>query len=149
MAQSAAGGVLGFFDDVQVGQELGPVEDLVTTEMVKKFCLAWGSEIPNRFTDEETARREGLPTAILPGILNMAVVGKAIEAWAPAGELRRLETLFRRPVLHNQPLRVVGTVAAKKVTDDGNQVECDLQLQSADGETLVIGSAVLILPSKA
>ena len=127
-----AHGEVRYSEEVQIGEQLGPVAKVITPEMVLQFCLSWGSAVPNRFTDDEVARKEGLPNAIVPG-----------------SQLRHLETLFRRPVPHNQPLRLTGTVSAKSVADGSDQVECDVHLLRDDGETLVTGSAVVTLPSRA
>ena len=138
-----------YAEDVQVGEKLGPLEKMLTTEMVTRFCQAWGNAMPNRFTDDEVARKDGLPAAIAPGAMTMAIVANLLTMWARNGQVRRLETLFRRPVRHNQQLRLVGEVRAKRVVEGEDQLECDVDLQQEDGETVVTGSAVLVLPSRA
>ena len=135
------------FEDVAVGDEIPAIARVFTKEMVNTFCSIWGAGVSNRFTDDDAAKRDGLPKAITPGIMNMAVLGSVLTAWAPDGQVRRLETLFRRPVFHDRPLRALGSVSAKNVVDGVSQVECDVQLQSEDGETLVMGSATVVLPS--
>ena len=133
-----------YLEDVRVGDQIGPSTRVVTTEMVRQFCRAWGSRMPNRFTDDQVARAEGLPHALLPGIMSMGLAATLLGRWAPGSKVRRLETLFRRPVPHNQPLRLAGAVTAK----DSNTVECEVHLQGEDGEPLATSSATLILASR-
>ena len=137
-----------YFEDVRVGDQIGPTMKVVTTEMVLQFCQVWGAKIPNRFTDEQVARNDGVPHALIPGIMSMAMLTSLVTSWAPGGQVGRIETLFRRPVPHNQPLRLVGVVSGKAEADGDRRVECDLHLEREDGEELVAGTAALILPSR-
>ncbi|MBI2872594.1 MAG: hypothetical protein HYY00_05315 [Chloroflexi bacterium] len=138
-----------YFEDVELGEELGPLVKVPTTEAVRQFCSVWDPEVgASRFTDEATARKEGLPHALLPGIMNMSYLITLLTTWAPAGQVRKLDTVFRQPVPHNKSVRLVGIVTDKNVVDGENRVECDVSLQREDGEAMVTGKAVVILPSR-
>ena len=44
------------FEDVDLGDEIGPLETEATDAGVVSFCQVWDNPIPNRFTDPEAAR---------------------------------------------------------------------------------------------
>lgn len=138
-----------YFEDVRVGDRLGPLVKVLTTEMVRQFCATWGSRTPSRFTDDEAARKDGLPHAIVPGIMSMALAGNLLTTWAPGGQVLRLESLFRKPVPHNQPVRVEGVVTAVGIHEGKPRVECDVHLRRDEDETFVTSSAILTLPLRA
>ena len=67
-----------YFDDVDLGDEVGPVVREVTDDQVIEFTQVWGRETgPTRFTSPEKARSEGLPEAIVPGAMNIAIMSPA------------------------------------------------------------------------
>ncbi|MFQ5860918.1 MAG: MaoC family dehydratase [Dehalococcoidia bacterium] len=134
------------FGEVKVGGELGPVYKVPTEEAVALFCRAWGNRGPNRFTDPEAARRVGLPYPLVPGIMSLAYLAHLLNQWAPNGQVKRLDVVFRQMVPHNQPITLVGVVTDKREEQGQGLVECDLYLQSQEGERLVGGKAVVFLP---
>ena len=136
-----------YFDDVDLGDEVGPVERIVTDEQVIEFTQVWGREEgPTRFTSPEKARSEGLPEAIVPGAMNIAIMSQLITAWSPTVRLRKLDVVFRSPVLHNRPLTLRGMITDKGVVDGDPQIECDVTMENEEGTPNVIGKAVVSLP---
>lgn len=134
------------FEDVHLGDTIGPVEHVFTTEGVRAFCTLWGQSGESRFTSPTVARREGLPGPIVPGIMSMAVLSRLLTDWADGGELRSLDVIFRQPVPHHQPLRLVGMVTDVRAEGGHGLVEADVFLERADGERLVTGKALVALP---
>ena len=130
------------FEEVEEGDELPARELFLEKDQVRAYARAagqWGA----RFTDDEGARREGLPGMITPGNMSMGLLTTQIEAWAGPGTLRRLGATFRGVVLPDRTLRLCGTVTQK---DEGAcTVELDVWLESADGERPVIGTATVVL----
>ena len=62
------------FDDVEIGDDIGPVERVVTNRQVRRFLAIRESDPgASRFTDDEFAKGEGLPGAIVPGAMNIAM----------------------------------------------------------------------------
>ncbi len=137
-----------YYDQVELGDELGPVEKVATDQAVIDFCELWGNAGVGRFTDNEYARNEGLPGAIVPGIMNIAYMAQVVSQWAEGGSLKKLDVVFRQMVPHEQPLRLVGVVTDKNQVDGENQVECDVYMENADGERLVGGKATVVLPAR-
>lgn len=134
------------FDDVELGDEIGPLEIEVTDDSVLAFCQVWDSSIPNRFTDQETAGKVGLPGPIVPGIMAMALLTRLLTEWAGPASLKDLDVVFRQPVPHHQPITISGTVTDTRQEEGENLVECDVMMTGAQGERYVGGRAIVALP---
>jgi acyl dehydratase len=130
------------FDDVLEGDELGPVALFLSKDQVRAYARAVDHYFP-RFTDDEGARREGLPGMITPGNMSMGLLTTLVDGWAGAGRLRRLGTTFRGLVLPDRTIRLCGAVTQK---DDATRTaELDVWMESDEGERLVIGTATVTL----
>ena len=138
-----------YFDDVDLGDEVGPVERIVTDNEVIEFTQVWGRETgPTRFTSREKAQSEGLPEAIVPGAMNIAVMSQLITGWSPTVKLIKLDVVFRSPVLHNRPLTLKGMITDKDIIDDDPRIECDITMENEEGTPHVIGKATISLPMR-
>jgi len=130
------------FEDAEEGDELPTRELFVAKDQVRAYARAANQWAP-RFTDDEGARREGLPGMITPGNMSMGLLTTLIEAWAGPGVLRRLGTTFRGLVLPGRTIRLCGTVTQKD--ERTRTVELDVWLESDESERLVIGTATVAL----
>lgn len=126
------------FEDLDIGHELPEVKPDVSMERVRAFCQASGNAW-GRFTDHEFARKEGLPSAIVPGIMSQGLLAAVIHRWAPGCTIESIDTVFRAPVqVDSQP------VCRAVVTDtdpETRSVEVDLTIVNEAGETRVLGTA--------
>jgi len=129
------------FTDVEEGDDLPVSEIELTADRIREYARAAGMWAP-RFTDDEAARREGLPGMIAPGNLSMGLLGVLVEGWAGAGALRRLGTTFRGIVRPGR-LRLCGAVTQRD--EAAHTVELDVWLENEDGERSVIGTATVAL----
>jgi acyl dehydratase len=128
--------------EVEEGDELPTVELFLAKDQVRDYARAAGQWAP-RFTDDEGARREGLPGMITPGNMSMGLLATLIEEWAGPGTLRRLGTTFRGLVLPDRRIRLCGAVTQK---DDATRaVELDVWIENDEGERTVIGTATVVL----
>ena len=130
------------FEDVQEGDELPTRELFLEKDQVRAYARAANQWSP-RFTDDEGARREGLPGMITPGNMSMGLLTSLVEAWAGLGVLRRLGTTFRGLLLPGRTIRLCGSVTPKD--ERTRTVELDVWLESDEGERLVIGTATVAL----
>lgn len=137
-----------YYEDVEPGDELGSCEKIATRHAVAEFCEVWGTPAAARFTDDGAAQKEGLPSAIVPGIMSMAYMAQLLSRWADGGLLKSLDVVFRQTVLHEQSLQLVGVVTDKAQDSHGSHVTCDVYILSADGERLVGGKAIVLLPNR-
>ncbi|MSQ22825.1 MAG: hypothetical protein EXR53_05940 [Dehalococcoidia bacterium] len=138
-----------YYDQVDMGDELASVEKEVSDQMVLDFCDVWSSGGgASRFTDHEIAKKEGLPGAIVPGIMSMNYMAQFLAGWADGGQLKKLDVVFRQPVQHPQTISFVGVITDKNQVAGENQVECDVYIQNAYGDRLVGGKATVVLPGR-
>ncbi len=130
--------------DLDIGDELGVLEIVFSSEAVRAYAHA--AHMPGgRFLSDEEAQKEGLPGQIAPGNLSLALFSRLLAESLPGKRLRRLSGTFRALVRPNVPLRVHGVVTEKYSNDNGNFVECDLLLETTDGDRLVTGTATVEL----
>lgn len=128
------------YDDVRFGDELPEFHPDVSMPTVVRFADAthmnWG-----RFTDHEEARKSGLPGAIVPGIMSQGILAAMIHRWAPNARIRKIDTIFRAPlVVDSEP---VGRGVVTDVDDETRTIEVDLTLSNEAGETRVLGTAIV------
>lgn len=124
--------------DVEFGDELPSFEPDVSMANVHRFCDAAHWDGP-RFRDHEAARELGLPGAIVPGVMSQGFFSAMIHAWAPAASIQRMDTVFRAPVMVDQPLSISAVVT--DIDEDEGVVELDLTAQNEARETRVFGTA--------
>ena len=137
-----------WFEDIELGSEIGPLELVATDERVADFCRLWGNPMPNRFTDRATAESAGLPGPIVPGVMSMAIMSQALTDWAGPQSLKDLDLVFRQPVPHNQTLLISVTITDTRQDNGENLVECDVMMTGPAGERYVGGTALIALPAR-
>ena len=136
-----------YYEDIEIGDEIDPVERSVSLEQVRAFlAIRGGVSDPSRFTDDAYARSEGLPGAIVPGAMNSAMMAQLLTGWSPTVTLKKMEVVFRQVVPHNSPLEIKGVVTSKHVVGDEPQINCDVFIESEEGTVHVIGHATVVLP---
>ena len=128
--------------DVEFGAELPTFAPDTSLENVKRFgqFVGWGGP---RFTDHEAARKEGFPGALVPGVMSQGFLGAMIHRWAPTAEIVAIDTVFRAPVLVDQPHQIVGVVT--DVDEEAESVEIDITITNEAEETRVFGTATIKL----
>jgi acyl dehydratase len=131
------------FEDVDFGQDLPELAPDVSPEAVRRFAETTGMLHP-RFFDHEAARREGLPGAIVPGIMSQGILAAMVHRWAPEARILVLDTTFRAPLLVGSKPRCRGVVTNLDAAT--RSVEIDLTLANEAGETRVVGTARIALP---
>ena len=137
------------YEDVEIGDDIGPVSRVVTNDHVRQFVGIWRSEeSASRFTDDEVAKREGLPGPIVPGPMNVALVAQLITGWTPSVRIKKLDVVFRQLVRHDVPIQIAGVVTDKDVVDGEPRLECDVYMEGENGSRLVIGKATVTLPAR-
>jgi acyl dehydratase len=130
--------------DVEFGEELPVFDPDTSLANVIRFTEAAGWRGP-RFTDHEAARKEGLPGALVPGIMSQGFLCAMIHRWAPPARIVDVDTIFRAPVIVDQTYHINGVVT--DIDEDAGRVEVDLTVTNEKGETRVFGTAKVELPS--
>ena len=130
--------------DVEFGAELPSFAPDTSIAATRRFGEYVGWNTP-RFTDHEGARKEGLPGAIVPGVMSQGFLGAMIHRWAPEADILSIDTIFRAPVLVDHPHDINGVVT--DVDEDAGTVEIDITVTNEAGETRVLGTATARLPA--
>jgi acyl dehydratase len=139
--------VVRYYEDVDLGDEIGPLHKDISEEAVATFCRVRGSPRPNRFLDEDEAKRVGLSGRIVPGIMSMAMMAQLLTDWSPTVSLKHLDVVFRQPVFH-KPVVITAVVTDMRVDGGEHLVECDVILSTEDRGQMIGGKAILALPSR-
>ena len=117
--------------DVEFGEQLPVFTPDTSLENVRRFAAAAGWTGP-RFTDHEAARAEGLPGALVPGIMSQGFLAAMIHRWAPEAQIETVDTVFRAPVIVDQSYTIAGVVT--DIDEESRRVEIDLTVNSQAGE---------------
>ncbi len=130
--------------DIEFGETLPAFQPDTGLENVKRFAEAAGWNGP-RFTDHEYARKEGLPGALVPGIMSQGFLSAMIHRWAPTAEVRLVDTVFRAPCVVDEIYNINGVVT--DIDEESGEVEIDLTVTNEAGETRVFGTAKVRIPT--
>ncbi len=128
--------------EVEFGVELPTFQPDTSLANVKKFAIAAGWNSP-RFTDHEAARKEGLPGALIPGIMSQGFLSAMIHNWAPGAEIRLVDTIFRAPCVVDERYHINGVVT--DIDEESGEVEIDLTVTNDAQETRVFGTAKVMI----
>ena len=140
-----------FFADVELGQEFSD-SYIASAEKVQQFLDAnrtlERTEIEDgRFTSKEGASTLGLEKPILPGVMSMSIITKLVtDIIAPNGKLHKFDASFRRPVFHNDTLKLSALVVDTIIEDGKGTIKLDVALENDRGEKPLQGTAVVELP---
>ena len=130
------------FEDVQIGTAIGPEEIFVSKEQTRQYARSCGLDAP-RFTDDEGAKKEGLPGMILPGNMSLGLLTKLVTDWIAdnAAKMVRLGTTYRVPVQPDRTLSLQGFIT--NTYPETRQVEIDIWIENEEAERLVTGTATV------
>ena len=137
-----------FFEDIELGDEIGPLEKVAADQDVIDFCNLWGPPTPNRFTDADEAAKSKLSGPIVPGIMTMALMAQLFTDWSSEDSLKDLDLVFRQSVPHNKPLIIGATVTDTRQEGEEYLIDCDVVMTGQESERYVIGTATVSLPSR-
>jgi acyl dehydratase len=133
------------FKEIEVGDELPVLRLSLSNEEVRRYAVA--ANMPGgRFMSDEAAKAEGLPGQIVPGNMSLALFSRLLAGWGEGIRIERLSATFRGLVFPNTSLVITAVVTEKHTSDHGDFVECDLVLETGDGERRVTGTASVAFP---
>ncbi len=133
-------------EQINIGDNIGPQPLFLSKDRVRAYCNAAGLAGVPRFTDDEGARKEGLPGMITPGNMSAALVGKLVTDWARPynGRIVRIGTTYRSPVLPEHHLSLQGFIT--QVDHSERTAELDIWIENEDGDRLVTATATVKFP---
>jgi acyl dehydratase len=129
-----------------VGPELAPQSFRVTRADLIRYAGASLDFNPIHWNDR-TAQSVGLPGVIAHGMYTLALAGRAVTAWAGAGNLLELNARFGKPVVvpdDDQGTDVAVTGVVRTVVDGVAQI--DLTVTCRGEKVLSVARAKVRLP---
>jgi acyl dehydratase len=132
-----------YFEDINEGMEIPTIKKNPTTQQLVKYAGASGDFYQIHY-DMKYAKNNGLPGVILHGALKNAFLGQLITDWiGTSGKLKMLEVQYKGMDLPGTPVYAKGIVS--KIIDENN-INCDLWLETKNGDKTTIGKATIQLP---
>ena len=137
-----------FFEDIEEGSEVPTIQKDPTTQQLVKYAGASGDYYQIHY-DKAYALNNGLPDVILHGALKNAFLGQLMTDFVGLdGNLKKLNVQYRAMDVPGTPVLAKGIVKKKYIKDNENIVECDIWLETHDGNTTTPGSAAVSLPNR-
>lgn len=137
-----------YIEDVEVGQEIPPLEKHPTTQQLVKYAGASGDFYQIHY-DKDFAIKNNLPGVILHGALKNAFLGQLMTDFAGEhGWLRKLSVQYRGMDQPGSMVVCKGKVVKKYSEHGQHLVDCEIWLENAKGEKTTLGSASVVLPSR-
>ncbi len=135
-----------YFEEVNVGEELPPVERLPTEELAAAFFSREGQ--PPQEPERIPVARAGFSGIIVPGLLKVSWLGQFVAEWAgPEAMLKSVRVAYRRPDPTGEPLLLTGTVVDKQEEDGKPYVDVEVATIAREGPS-VRGTVRVELPRK-
>ena len=137
-----------YWEDIDVGTELTPLEKKPTPQQLVKWAGASGDFYQIHY-DKDFALSNDLDGIIVHGALKNAWLGQLVGDWAGEnGVVKSFGCSYRGMDVPGDTLTCRGKVTKKYVEGDEHLVECNIWLENGKGEKTTPGSAVVVLPSK-
>ncbi|MBN9477330.1 MAG: hypothetical protein ABS43_03380 [Bordetella sp. SCN 67-23] len=137
-----------FFEDVEVGQTLELEKPAITRLQIAKFAGASGDFNPSH-VDEDIARDVGgMGGVFAHGMIGMGFLGQLLTDFLWDRPLRMFSTRATVIVRPGDSLTCRAKVVRKRVDDEDNLVEFELEAVNQKGEVTHTGKAEAVLPHR-
>jgi acyl dehydratase len=132
------------FSDIDIGDEIGPVTKVTTSEVVVRYAKA-ARITDQRFIDPERARQTGFSQPIVPGPLSATFLAQMVIDHFPGWRLKNFQVSFRTPVKHGDTLNLWGNVTEKSGDDTAGSatIHCDVVVENQHGDRAIVGTVIL------
>ena len=154
-----------YWEDINVGDEVTPLPEVATHQMLVRWAGASGDFNPLHY-DYFFAKAEGQPDVVVTGGCKRAWLIQLMTDWI--GEWGTLKTFscsframdFPRDTKTPDQLEFLGeseegetwwckgNVTKKYVKDGEHYVDCDIWIENGKGEVTTPGKATVVLPSR-
>jgi acyl dehydratase len=133
------------FDELQVGQEIGAIEFLLTRDSLVRYAGASGDFNSIHYRDD-VATAVGLPGVLAHGMLTMgAAVQVAVNWVGDAGRIADYQVRFTKPVVVHPTDGAVLVVSGKIGAIDAESRTVRVDLTAQFNETTVLGKAQAVV----
>ncbi len=137
-----------YFEDVNVEDEIpAMVKNPTRAQLFMYSAISWN--VHRIHYDSEYAKEEEHPTVLVHGPLQGAFLGQLMTDWiSPDGTLKKIAYSNRGRAFPDEPYIMKGRITGKRIEGEQNLVECEIRSENKAGETIAVGSATVILPSR-
>lgn len=133
------------FDDLEVGQEIGTIEFLLTRDSLVRYAGASGDFNSIHYRDD-VAASVGLPGVLAHGMLTMgAAVQVAVNWVGDAGRIADYQVRFTKPVVVHPTEGAVLVVSGKIGAIDAESRTARVDLTAQFNETTVLGKSQAVV----
>ena len=133
------------FDSLEVGQEIGKLEFLLTRDSLVRYAGASGDFNPIHYRDD-VAASVGLPGVLAHGMLTMgAAVQVAVNWVGDSGRILDYQVRFTKPVVVNPVDGAVLIVSGKIGALDAETQTARIDIAAQFNETAVLGKAQAVV----
>ncbi len=148
-----------YYEDVEVGGEVTPLQKIATTRMLVQWAGASGDFNPLHY-EEDFAKNLGVGHPIVHGALKRSWLVNLMTDWiGEDGKLKKLSCRYRgmdyprKMKTFDEPQDgetwwCRGKITKKYTEGDNCLVECEIWVENGKGEKTTQGSALAALPSK-
>ena len=136
-----------YWDEVENGSEIPPLEKHPTTQQLVKYAGASGDFYQIHY-DKDFALKNNLPGVIIHGAQKNAFLGQMVTDFAGSeGWVRKLTVQYRGMDQPGSPIRCKGRIVKKYTDGQDHLVDCEIWLENSKGEKTTLGSATVMLPA--
>ncbi len=132
-------------EDLGIGHELAPVRHAITRESIANYSryVFGGRDTKNIHTDDEAARRAGLPRAVAQGRYPIGYMSEYALAFFGAGWVQGgcIDVSLTKPICPGDFITVRGIVSDCQRAVGGTRITLDVCLENQHGERVTVGSA--------
>ena len=133
------------YDDLQVGDELPPLQAAAITRLtLALYCGASGDHNAIHL-DTDYARKAGMADVFAHGMLSMAYLGRLLTQWADQRQLREFGVRFLGITHLGHQITCTGTVVERFEVDGEQRIKVEVRTTNQYGDTKIVGDAVIAL----
>lgn len=133
------------FEDLQIGQEIGSLEFLLTRDSLVRYAGASGDFNPIHYRDD-VAASVGLPGVLAHGMLTMgAAVQVAVNWIGDSGRIADYQVRFTKPVVVDPVDGAVLVVSGKIGALDAEARTARVDISAQFNQTAVLGKAQAVV----
>lgn len=131
--------------DLEIGYALEPVSYDITQDKINTYSryVFYGRDTANIHTDDEVARRAGLPRAVAQGRYPIGYISERMLAFFEQGWIAggTLEVTLVKGIYPGDTMTVKGVITQKIPEGNAVRLVLDVWLENQAGEPVTVGTA--------
>jgi len=134
------------FADIQVGEEVPPITNLMTQEIINRYAQVTGDHNPIH-VDPEFAKNTQFGGTIAHGVISVSYIFQALVNWLGTGTLRgtKMRVTFLNPVRPGDTVTAKGKVLDKRQENGRGVAACELWIENQQQQRCILIEADVAL----